>query len=333
MPNINLDDAYILDETGAQVDKVTGLFTKDEGTTEEEKAFAQLNIGASGGGGGGRNLLDNPFFQVNQRGFTSNPGTNNVRCVDRWFINNGGGTGGATTLNSDGTMTITSGTVAQTFQQSIKIVPSALLGKTLCMSIMMSDGTIYSASGEVTAQTSTTKELFRVNFTEGRVFVYLQPAGTNIITPQLQVYTGKSITVRAMKLELGSVSTLANDAPPDKDIELQKCKAAQLMLKNGAANFVPIGFCGYSSGTEARIFIPTTIEMWKASMKAAVAKTGEVVLNMNGQSIDITTLTLTDVLSNGVYVKGILATSVSPSYTLGALCLQANASILLDCNL
>ena len=45
MPNINIDDAYILNETGAQVDKVTGLFTKDEETTEEEKAFAKTNIG------------------------------------------------------------------------------------------------------------------------------------------------------------------------------------------------------------------------------------------------------------------------------------------------
>ena len=314
MPNINLDDAYILDETGAQVDKVTGLFTKDEGTTEEEKAFAQLNIGASGGGGGGRNLLDNPFFTVNQRS-ASGRVLSNEYVADRWTVFGGSATAGTyPTIN-------TSSNIGQ------KIAFSIEAGKTYTFSVLLAGGTIVSGTKTVT-DPNTTISFISNSLVELDYFGGQSPKNIRIYNT-----SDTALGVKAAKIELGSASTLANDTPPDYDIELQKCKAAQLMLKNGAANFVPIGFCGYSSGTEARIFIPTTIEMWKASMKAAVAKTGEVVLNMNGQSIDITTLTLTDVLSNGVYVKGILATSVSPSYTLGALCLQANASILLDCNL
>ena len=327
MAVINVDDIYILGETGEQVDKVTGLFTKDEGTTEEEKAFAQLNIG---GGGGGRNLLDNPFFQVNQRGFTSNPGTNNVRCVDRWFINNGGGTGGATTLNSDGTMTITSGTVAQTFQQSIEIVPSALLGKTLCMSIMMSDGTIYSASGEVTAQTSTTKELFRVNFPEGRVFVYLQPAGTNIITPQLQVYTGKSITVRAMKLEVGNASTLANDAPPDYGQELAKCQRYfYRMTSIGSAYPFEMGFA--TSATNFRVVLPTHCSM-RTPVQSVTMNGGNFYAYGGGVAAGLTSVSYTGWVPNGIVVtfttSGLTAAAI---YAL--MCNNASSYIDISCDI
>ena len=94
MPTINVNDAYVLNETGAEVDKVTGLFTKNENATTGEKQMARLNIAA---GGSNRNLLDNAYFvgggsqlgdgvfPINQRGttFYSLPYGN---IFDRWHI-------------------------------------------------------------------------------------------------------------------------------------------------------------------------------------------------------------------------------------------------------
>lgn len=46
MAIINVDDAYILNETGAQVDKTTGIPFKNENLTEAEAAQARANIRA-----------------------------------------------------------------------------------------------------------------------------------------------------------------------------------------------------------------------------------------------------------------------------------------------
>ena len=202
MPNINLDDAYILDETGAQVDKVTGLFTKDEGTTSGEKAFAQLNIGTAGSN---RNLLDNPWFTVNQLGVNGTI-TNGQYGLDRWMA--GGGTvtmaTGGITLGAD-----------NSYALQRPADPSIFNGKTVTLSVMTSDGVIE--SGTVVAQTGSAKTVRTANFelcigyTAYNSFYFYNTSSSEK-------------TIIAAKLELGSVSTLANDAPPEYAEELAKCQ-------------------------------------------------------------------------------------------------------------
>ena len=51
MAYINVDEVYILDNTGAQVDAVTDIpFKADAGLTDAQKAQARANLGISGGG-------------------------------------------------------------------------------------------------------------------------------------------------------------------------------------------------------------------------------------------------------------------------------------------
>ena len=202
MPNINLDDAYILDETGAQVDKVTGLFTKDEDTTSGEKAFAQLNIGTAGSN---RNLLDNPFFTVNQRDVNGTI-TNGQYGVDRWIA------GGGTVTMATGGITLGAG---NSYALQRPADPSIFNGKTVTLSVMTSDGVIE--SGTVVAQTGNAKTVRTANFelcigyTAYNSFYFYNTSSSDK-------------TVIAAKLELGSVSTLANDAPPEYAEELAKCQ-------------------------------------------------------------------------------------------------------------
>lgn len=216
MPMINIEDAYILDETGAQVDKVTGLFTKDESTTSGEKAQARYNIGA---GGSNDNLLDNAYFvgggsqlgdgvfPINQRGLTSYTGG---IFLDRWTTDNG------LTLASDG-ITVSTGAL---YQNNWAPLTKVLLGKTLTASVLFADGTIE--SGTTTWPTTIPSEL---------TFLYYPNANIQLLTvfftdgtTQLfrTVPTGRKIA--AVKLELGTVSTLANDVPPDFGEELAKCQ-------------------------------------------------------------------------------------------------------------
>lgn len=206
MAVINIDDAYILDETGEQVDKVTGLFTKDEGTTEEEKEFAQLNIGASGGGGGGgRNLLDNPWFTVNQRS-ASGRVLSNEYVADRWTVFGGSVTAG------------TYPTIAPSSNIGQKIAFSIEAGKTYTFSVLLADGTIVSGTKTVT-DPNTTISFISNSLVELDYFGGQSPKNIRIYNT-----SGAALGVKAAKIELGSVSTLANDIPPVYIEELTKCQ-------------------------------------------------------------------------------------------------------------
>jgi hypothetical protein len=171
------------------------------------------------------NLLDNPWFTVNQRGFTTN--TANAYTVDRWKKQAGDGT---ITKSSDG-ITIkptTSGSMLLFRQQldTDTMIPY-ILGKTVTLSVMLSNGTIYSATG--TAPITLTSSF--------QYLCYVQIDSVNRFVLQLkngdcsvQYYNDGSvipstiITVKAVKLELGSVSTLAMDTAPNYQQELAKCQ-------------------------------------------------------------------------------------------------------------
>ena len=217
MPNINLDDAYILDETGAQVDKVTGLFTKDEGTTSGEKAFAQLNIGTAGSN---HNLLDNPWFTIDQTSVTtgSNPAATAVDVRDRWRV----AYCTSYTFNNDGTITTVwngSGAGAYLIQYALLDEAALWVGKEVTFSGYV-DGVLVSKTF-----TLPTSGGVLYTLTDG---VYLRCNNTTANNRgfEFQVYhTGTSgKTLGPFKLEKGSVSTLPNDGPPDYEEELRKCQ-------------------------------------------------------------------------------------------------------------
>lgn len=242
MAIINVEDAYILDETGAEVDKVTGLFTKDENTTDAEKAFAQLNIG---GGGGGRNLLDNPFFTIRQRG---NGPFSSGYTADRWGI-----FGGVVTVTLSGSGFSVSASVGYNIQQRLPAdLASFLNGKVVTLSCIV-DGVLYSATG--TLDTSGGYQL--INTFGNDRFAFVGGANPAVIFTHTTASATHSYTVSAVKLELGSVSTLANDAPPDYAEELAKCKYYFERLK-ATSGYAVFGNGIAINATNAYIFVPIT---------------------------------------------------------------------------
>lgn len=176
-----------------------------------------------------RNLLDNAWFTVNQRGESSYSSTGNSYTVDRWAMVV---SGSIVTVNSDGTLTITTpGTGTSIFPEFRQLLEDSfakkLDGRTLTLSAIV-NGELYQASGVYHYSVNETVISVPVGdfnlqlrnipiATENRRFI------VRLITKNsTSVYTLANI--KAIKLELGSVSTLAMDTAPNYAEELLKCQ-------------------------------------------------------------------------------------------------------------
>lgn len=311
MAIINVDDAYILNETGAQVDKTTGIPFKDESLTEAEAAQARANIRA---GGTNPNLLDNPWFTVNQRGWTS--GTANAAfTVDRWKMSSAYGTK-QVTVNADGTITFN----GLFFQ---KIEPHFIAGQVVTISYMTADGNVVSKTGTI----GTTEGYAVGNASFG---LYYRPS-TGVCDFQIQA---DGLTLRACKVELGSVSTLANDAPPNYAEELAKCQRYCVALNPYNHPYAKFGIGYPTSTTGVEILASLTVPL---RAQPTITYSGNIVVK---DYKDITNKTFTS-LSVGWQTSNsyvVLTASGISGLTLGSpLVLQANndssAQIILSADL
>ena len=149
------------------------------------------------------NLLHNwgaPF--VNQRGQSSYMGYG-IYTIDRWVS-----VASETVLeviSSGVTLTSSGGADAYIQQRLEQSVINALIGKTVTISILLANGDLHVATG-----------IFGVNdvsasFTEGVISIFSSERAF-VIRARL----GEVLQYTAVKLELGSVSTLKNDPPPDE---------------------------------------------------------------------------------------------------------------------
>ena len=181
------------------------------------------------------NLLDNPWFTVNQRGQSSYSGTSSVHqyVFDRWFLS-WANSDVTVTKNSDGTITYTNNSSIDNMQ-IIQIIdtPEALANRQVTLSIDVVSVTV--ASGNTigcmaTLNASPWTSYARVNISSGGLYSKTGILGdastlsTNGLKVLISLDAGESITFKAIKLELGSRSTLANDTVPNYQQELAKCQ-------------------------------------------------------------------------------------------------------------
>lgn len=202
MPYINVNDAYILDNTGKQVDDAV------------DYALANSN----------RNLLDNPFFTIRQMGTGGVTGVG--YAVDRW--KNTGGANLTQTPRSPYGITFASSSGYQVDQALWACPAEYLAGKTLTISVMTSGGNIAQATGVFTATSSTAAKV-AVTSADGNFTVGLYYIQSACAVPYVRITTPSgrfpvNAAILAVKLELGSYSTLANDVSPDYGEELRKCR-------------------------------------------------------------------------------------------------------------
>ena len=171
------------------------------------------------------NLLDNPWFTVNQRGITTLSEGGDVYTVDRWMKS-------ASTiifaLSNDGTVSLTNtGTATPEWRQRIEpdFAERYLNGRKFTLSVLK-DGVVYSATD--TYDYSANEILARIDI--GDAYVELRNLPTLTYRCFVRVIfkantQNKTVSgILAIKLEIGSVSTLAMDTAPNYQQELAKCQ-------------------------------------------------------------------------------------------------------------
>lgn len=174
------------------------------------------------------NLLDNPWFTVNQRGATTYDGTTEGQyTVDRWKL----------TIANRGTITVTdngitlsanNSTLNPIFRQFIeKTIFDSLKGKTVTLSIMLANGSIRSETATIPLNPVIDNPLISCNIDGilyARLYYHNDSTGRGMLNIVKNASETLSYNIRAVKLELGSVSTLAMDTAPNYTTELLKCQ-------------------------------------------------------------------------------------------------------------
>ena len=186
------------------------FFDRSQSLTEAQKGQAKANIGA---GSSNPNLLVNWWWGtgvVNSRGITS--GTNfsyGTYRMDRWYTSFGTSANvGSWELTDDG-LILTTTTSPEYFGQRL---PFALTNQTVTVSVMFPSGEIVSNTALIDASQKNVGLITGMSFMikgYDEFFIY---AGQN-----------RTFTIKAIKLELGNVSTLAYDTKPNPHAEYIRC--------------------------------------------------------------------------------------------------------------
>lgn len=208
-----------------------------------------------------KNLLYNPWFLSNQRGFTSSP-TELISLddtVDLWFTGN---QYSRVSIESDGIHLTYNGSNACILCQDI-LNYSEMFGKEMTLSILLADGRILSKSG--TMPTTRPSDATSYLVISGYARVYIGPT-----TFQARLFAEQNITVRAIKLEFGNESTLKAEGMPNVELEELRCQNRLYVAKAVTGSFPTIGTGYIQSATNARITIelPTDFIGSAVSIKA-----------------------------------------------------------------
>lgn len=171
------------------------------------------------------NLLDNAWFTVNQRGQSSFPSVNYAYWMDRWkLLGKNSETIGRTITLDDG-ISVSAGTGSEPGDIVCQVLEKERFQfeKVYTLSVMLDDGKVYSVSGILPTPDGTYKiPIFTV--VSGKILIRVtEELNKNIGVIASAETDNISFKIKAMKLELGTVSTLAMDTAPNYQQELAKC--------------------------------------------------------------------------------------------------------------
>ena len=276
--------------------------------TSAQQAQARKNIGA---GGSNDNLLDNAYFvgggsqlwdgafPINQRGITFYS-LSYGNIFDRWHIQ--GSATATCTLNANG-IAFAADTENCGLSQTI---PAGRIvdGKTYTLSVMDTARNIY--SGSRVLNTNDSWQHFNLGLS---AFGWYNPCYV-AANGQTNVYildrTGSgvsaSIGIAAAKLELGTISTLANDVPPDFGAELAKCQRRLFRVSPmGTSQRGYAGFGSANSGKNILVFVPTPATL--AAQPTVSFSNCNAYNYVAGGSIAISSISIDSWTQNGVFLS------------------------------
>lgn len=268
------------------------FFDRVQTLTDAQAMQARANIVA---GGSNPNLLDNPWFTVNQRGLSRYTGPGYT--VDRWRT---GATGATIDIDENG-VTLSPDAIFGFQQKLTTELVTALVGKTVTYSILLQNGTLRTLT--FTWPNSPNVGVGVISGI-GTLFVGTT-LGISFVHPS-------TLSIRAIKLELGSVSTLANDTAPNYAEELAKCQRYFTVI-TASNNWHPMGFGLATNGTTAYISLPIPVSMRAGTITVTVPN----ITNLNltgGGSINIA---LTSIAYRAISENAVSLTITTSGLTQG----------------
>ena len=255
-------------------------------TLDESVESLQDQIGSH------ENLLDNGWFTVNQRGQSEY--TVAGYTVDRLYMNS---SKNSVVVNDD---YLTFNFLNSQYTAFLQYLKPELLknGETYTYSIMLEDGTIHSKTFTY-SNNGTWTNLIVIE--ELKVYSnYRYESDRNAINIHIIASTtieNVSVSIKAVKLELGTVSTLANDTPPNYALEKYKCTMSTADSADTYANGGMIKGT-LSAGatsitlTDSRITTNSIFRFFTSkfgvSPTACTVNNGSVILTFESQSEPIT---------------------------------------------
>ena len=256
------------------------------------------------------NLLDNPWFTVNQRGKSSYTQTSSFYGVDRWMVRSDATLNTIETVNSDGTITITNDSGNSYILQYLKEYKAKyFIGKEVTFSVMKGDSTIISHTFIYTSATSGMLD-WKTEDSEITMLRWQYHAG--YFTPV--VFYNSGATIKAIKLEIGEKSTLHLDIQPNYATELIKCQ--RYFIKY--SNFLLTATANDKDST--LIFAPITFPTNVRTIK--ISNYDISYVQLNGVRIDKSTITEINIfgVNNNVgYIQIRLSSKITTFPTTGLI--------------
>lgn len=284
MAVINVDDIYILDNTGQQVDDAVdyGLFNSNDNLLDNWYFV-----------GGGSQLGDG-VFPINQRGQTSYGAS--MYGIDRWR------TWGNLTveLTADGlSLTSTEGSGLFQYPQQNRVLN--LVGEQVTFSVKI-NGQIYSATGEIYKGAWIAADIPQYN----AACILVVPASypSEMISASFRFNGAQSnpVLLQAAKLERGIYSTLANDPVPNFGGARRKCQ--ERLLRVSPMGTSSRGYAGFGSANSSKnilVFVPTPVTL--AAQPTVSFSNCNAYNYVTGGSIAISSISIDSWTQNGVFLS------------------------------
>ena len=334
-----LDDARTRELWEKVKTGLSGKQPKLRGSAGQVVGFGADGAAVAVSGWSNPNLLDNWYFQdpVNQREQEEYPATGYT--IDRWVMS----LNGKLSLVEGGVLLEQTSSADLSFVQRFE--DTSLLGKQVTISYLVDVSGIKGDFAITGLNKNYTNQFVYKRYSAGMTGIQLLSGSAvlqenNCYGVGIYVYSAaelNSIKLVAAKLELGSQQTLAhqdaagnwvlNDPPPDKALELLKCKRYQISLNPKGYGARTVGFGIANSESVCYVFCPIPV-LLRANPSINVSGAWRLV----SPSVVVNNIEVNNMSGNVVKLKVTASgLTIGKAYALESA--NNSSNIILDANL
>ncbi|MHC1722734.1 MAG: hypothetical protein AB9836_05965 [Aminipila sp.] len=231
------------------------------------------------------NILDNPWFTINQKNQSSYSGSL-IYTVDRWIL-----ASGTATISTNG---VTINGTPDFFQKHE--LGTFIIGKTYTISAIV-DNVLKSWTFEWKDA-----QQFSGDFGGWQFNALNNWYGFNFIS--INIPAKNEHTIKAIKLELGTISTLHLDAPPNPQVELAKCQRYRELISTSSCAGISNGVGGIYVRHGVPFKVTKRISNPTVIIRSYNNTAGKISYFSSGSWLDIDATVVAD--ANGFFLEATL---------------------------